>query len=123
MMKGIFDRYYQIDIISEISEEENDVISYRITYNKLQYPDFYDYITKKILKEARVFYEDEIRKGDFFIISISLANANPQSEHLNNQEIPLRQEYYGDIVNKIPAEQKKAFLINQYYGKIRMKRK
>lgn len=122
MMKGIFDRYYQIDIISEISEEENDVISYRITYNKLQYPDFYDYITKKILKEARVFYEDETRKGDFFIISISLANANPQSEHLNNQEIPLRQEYYGDI-NKIPADQKKAFLINQYYGKIRMKRK
>ncbi|MGN0136107.1 hypothetical protein [Anaerotignum sp.] len=123
MMKGIFDGYYQIDIVSEIFTDENDVISYRITYSELDYPDFYNYVANKILTQKSIFYKDEEREGFFLIISISIAKANKQSEHLNNKEIPFRQDHYGNILNKVPVNQRKDFLISQYYGTIKMKRK
>jgi len=123
MMKGIFDGYYQIDIVGIIPGDEKDVICYRITYSRLDYPNFYNYIRNKIFEGTSIIFETGKMKGCFSIISISIAKANEQSEHLNNKSIPLRKEIFGNIIDHVPEKYKKGFLINQYYGIIKMRRR
>lgn len=118
-MKGVFDHHYQIDIVSEIPTSTDNEYLFRITYSELEYPDFFDYIKNKLFKQDTIFYQDEKNEGFFLVLNIVIMRASLVT--IKNK-IRLDKKIYGDIVDRIPLNQRDKFILHQNYGKMKIRR-
>ena len=116
-MEVIIEDHYTIELVKYEQEGSNIVL--HISYSCKKWPDFKDFLTSSIFEQTPILYQDGIKNYKLLLNGYSFSLANTPRITLENEDIVLRKETYGEIINQITKENRRSFILTQAYGVIR----
>lgn len=116
-MKAIIQNHYTVELVNFDQEDANVIL--HISYSCQKHPDFKDFLVSSVYDQIPILYQDEIKSCKLFVKGFSFSLSKTRRNSLVNDDIVLRKEIYGEIINLVPKENRKNFILTQAYGVIR----
>lgn len=113
-MKALLNNHYLIEVIKKIDQDKSLLL--HISYSRKQHPDFEVYLSNVHIKKTPIIYSDDDRQYLVTLHGCSLARTSFIDEAVENEDIYLCEDIYGEIVKDIPIPQKRSFALSRSYG-------